>query len=634
MLGLRPPQPPRKPSFNVVKKVWLICLFLIILTGIAVLPGLPSLASGYHYPIPTPTGSVWCSSPDSSDPFSYAWSVVSGSHTGSNQLTSIDSESRWRFNPGFQFSLNPGMAYSWAQSLYLAGSGYNSNKTGKAELYLSGTLVAFDPLSARNGSVHSAGDLDSQNNQTWSISGWPVGDTFEIWATFTTVSGANAIQEIFSNVGICFTPYGSSPTPSTLTPMPTATLTLPAGPSVYDGIFGSCLIPGNASSVFQDLPGNWTLSNDAQTNPPGESVGLLLPFGLVSQELYLDPSATYSVSLRFHTISPQAGQHFFFGLGAGAFINVPIDNTGDSQAYDSTFVHWQPDRAGVNRFLFEVGSDVQSPDPGLIIDFACVKQSDGSSAPPITDTSSSEGCTSCTYAPKGGFVNIADDLLGLLRWLWCGLRALIFCVLIPAVKGIWAGIIQLLTFLALLRLWFELIIERAIVWGVTNLQILWAWLSGALQNIVQTALNTAAIVFNKLNLVGIINAVLAFVRGILIWVVQTIPVIIQIVSTVWSVILFWLTAIVVAIAQILVAIPIAISALVAGFNTGAIATPIYAPACTTPGVFLYYPCLGGYVLDNTVWDGPMYLLMIVILGMLAFNTILWGLRAIQEAMSK
>lgn len=85
-----------------------------------------------------------------------------------------------------------------------------------------------------------------------------------------------------------------------------------------------------------------------------------------------------------------------------------------------------------------------------------------------------------------------------------------------------------------------------------------------------------------------------------------------------------------AIAYLITLVPLIISALVTGFNAAAV--PISgSPLCGAPGDFLYAPCLGFYILDNTLFSGPAFYLLPLVIGILVFDTFIWALAKFREA---
>jgi hypothetical protein len=115
---------------------------------------------------------------------------------------------------------------------------------------------------------------------------------------------------------------------------------------------------------------------------------------------------------------------------------------------------------------------------------------------------------------------------------------------------------------------------------------------------------------------------------------RQIPALLGIIGGIFSIVLFWLSGLVNTLAQIIVAIPVFILSIINGFNTPATTIPIYAPSCSNQNTLLFWPCLGGYIIDNTILDGPLYLIIIAVWGVIALMVLLWALRHIREALSQ
>jgi hypothetical protein len=69
-------------------------------------------------------------------------------------------------------------------------------------------------------------------------------------------------------------------------------------------------------------------------------------------------------------------------------------------------------------------------------------------------------------------------------------------------------------------------------------------------------------------------------------------------------------------------IPILIDAL-AGASLASDPGLSTGPICSNPSELLYYPCLGFYVLDNTIFQGPAGAIIPAIAGFLSLNFVAW-----------
>ncbi len=71
------------------------------------------------------------------------------------------------------------------------------------------------------------------------------------------------------------------------------------------------------------------------------------------------------------------------------------------------------------------------------------------------------------------------------------------------------------------------------------------------------------------------------------------------------------------------------TALFTAMNAAAVAVPPGAPMCNTPGTVLFYPCLGFYVLDNTIFSGPVVYIAPIFMGVMSWRTLIWAVHRIK-----
>lgn len=423
----------------------------------------------------------------------------------------------------------------------------------------------------------------------------------------------------------------------------TATPTLGPGPTSSAGGGGSfegqCLLLGDDSSLFMTLPGAWTLDPSTLTHGTG-GTGLKLEIGQASIVLNLNKYHKYQIALRFHVEDSGSGDIFSFKLGSTAATTVSVEASADEQTFvtASGGQNFEPDDpASSDIYTFTLKELLHVEDNGtLVIDLACIEDRtpDVQLVPQAGEDSPPGVCQSCDYTPTG---NLLNDLMAIFAWLWCGLSQLFDCVLKPLLLGLWRAIIDILRWLNFVRMWAGLIWTNLGAWlGNAWTQFLY-WLIGAMNN-VQTAFKNIVFAFFDSPLGAfLINAIAAILNNPLSAIIantaHTVETVAGSVGNIIQIGAYYLGLIFNAVVTILGAIPEIFIALVNGYNAAPTAVPVWAPTCSSANTFLYYPCLGSYILDNTLLDGPAYLMFILLLGLVAVNTILWTVRQLQKALA-
>jgi hypothetical protein len=262
----------------------------------------------------------------------------------------------------------------------------------------------------------------------------------------------------------------------------------------------------------------------------------------------------------------------------------------------------------------------------VIIDSLCITSGDGDPVPGYTPRPISGVCKVCIYAPVGDLVVDTPNLFG---WFWCSLRQLWDCQAKTILYGIWTALVNILTLLGFLRLWLAGTFTSFSVWSNNNLLIFARWLNGVITNAV-AGLGAKPTSSTNLwdALIAVVNAfrdvILRLLDDIMTLVMAVVGVVINAISFTAMILLSVLTSVLGIVPQIL-------SAIVTAFNTTAATLPPGAPTCSDPTSLTYYPCLGFYILDNTIFSGPIQWLIPLGMGALAFERLIWALEQISEA---
>jgi hypothetical protein len=155
------------------------------------------------------------------------------------------------------------------------------------------------------------------------------------------------------------------------------------------------------------------------------------------------------------------------------------------------------------------------------------------------------------------------------------------------------------------------------------------WLGSIFSNVLQGILNAVLSILNSLGLTDLVNSILLF----LITLPSLISAAFSIIGVIAGIVGYWIGVIIGFIITLLSSVPLLIMSIINGFNTVS-PMPIYAAACTSSSTILYGPCLGMYILDNTVFAGPAYFFFLSLVGFISVNVILSTVAKIQKAFRK
>jgi hypothetical protein len=275
----------------------------------------------------------------------------------------------------------------------------------------------------------------------------------------------------------------------------------------------------------------------------------------------------------------------------------------------------------------------------------CIHTHDGGTPPgyrePLPFTG---GCRFCVYSPTG---DLATDFSEFQQWLGCQFYQLWECQAKILLRYIWQILANILTLLGFFRLWLSSVIIGLVTWGNGNLIVFARYLEGLITNLgitLQNALtnlrsftlitgsgagfwDAIVAIANALNnmVTGLINGIGTPIIGLLQQIVTglfgVLGAVMGVIGTVLSIVFNWLA---VQASILLSLLRNVIGALFMAFNTASVAIPPGAPDCAVPGAVLYYPCLGFYVLDNTIFSGPVMYLIPLFMGIMAWRVLLWA----------
>jgi len=443
------------------------------------------------------------------------------------------------------------------------------------------------------------------------------------WLFGTNSLGAITLQEI-DITGDSGSPF--TPTP-TFTPTP---LSLPGLPAAAN--YDSCPLMGDSNANLSDTS-RWNLVLGAtQATPNGIDFGTNTgsspgQTGYAYQMMTLSRYTKYVVTLKYKQTTDASDQSFLFRLGLTEPLTITLASGTDEQTTTFDAANYEPSQLGAaDQYLLTVESWEIDPGNDIIVTYVCIsdesnKTSNSLGATGADATALSSLCKSCTYDPGtiSGLGDIINNIVKLLQWLWCGFSQIWDCSVRPFFATLLAIIGVIISAIAFIRQWAAIILANGNEWIGAVIPVLWHFISGFIINLIQAVLNAAATLARSLGLDGLFNFIVSLLGNA---------------SNIFTLIADWVRLAIQQILNVLSAIPTLFNALISGYNQSATSTGATAPVCNDTSSMLYGPCLGLYVLDNTIFAGPMFYAIPVALGLVAFNTILWAMQEIRGALTK
>jgi len=483
-------------------------------------------------------------------------------------------------------------------------------------------FTGYDADSSPSSDTNSAFLTDSGGSNVASFTpGW-VGGEFDLTWSVGAASSANLVISVATVAGgsaalvRTVTVCGSDlPTP-TPTPSPTPVGGMPA--TANDD---PCPLLGDSNANMTDTS-RW-IFNDASNGPGGVDI----TNGFIEQLISLSRYNKYVVTLKFKQSVADSTTAIDFRLGETNPIEIPFTATTDEQTFKSDPANYEPTTLGASD-NYDFAISILSINTGntVILTYACVSDASNNAtnslgASGADATALTSLCQSCTYDPGtiNGLGDIINNIVKLLQWLWCGFSQIWDCSVRPFFATLLAVIGVIIAAIAFIRQWAAVILSNGNGWIGALIPILWHFISGFIINLIQAVLNAAATLARSLGLGALFDFIVSLI--------QNGPVILGLISS-------WVQQAIAQILNVLSAIPTLFNAIVSGFNQSATSTGATAPVCNDTSSMLYAPCLGLYVLDNTIFAGPMFYAIPLALGLVAFNTVLWAMQEIRGALTK
>lgn len=279
----------------------------------------------------------------------------------------------------------------------------------------------------------------------------------------------------------------------------------------------------------------------------------------------------------------------------------------------------------------------------LKVALVCVETQDGS--PPPGYHAPPEGpapgmCSVNSYKPTG---DLPTDFSRGINWFWLEIKNLWDCQAETILYGIWTGVVNLIKFLAFLRMWAQLTFYGLIGWLNAQFVNLGIYISNALVraqfgtvitggggaglgDVLVSLFNTIRGIVSDLAGLGqsIVNAITALGSGIIAIVLE----IVQILGAVVTLILSFITGFLGNAIGILLGI---FQSLINGWNMSAVSTSTYIPSCTDTSSSLIYLCAGLSLIEDQLQTGVAAWIVPIVLGIASMNLLLWGVGQIVGA---
>lgn len=359
------------------------------------------------------------------------------------------------------------------------------------------------------------------------------------------------------------------------------------------------------------------------------TAGLLLPPGGSAKAVIpLDLSRKYDLTVLYQASVGDSEDFTLRIARSGVTIATRTDGAvGRFEESGITIISDIPSQLSEIEFFYEA----DKPDIGLIVKYWCLYDYQERQPEDDRDTKGEE-CFQCIHEALWdgnplNLIGLVQEIANVVGWLWCGLRRFLECQLWVILGQIAQAIVNILSWIVGFAEWIVATVGSFISFLLSLVGEVIKFFAAAFSNVIRGIVNVIRGVADFFGnaLRGVVN----FFRGI----AETIGLIIQIVVKVIEVVIVALITIVATvfqwIANIFGVTGTAIQAINDGFNESEVVIS-GSLTCTDPGGLLYAVCLGFYVLDNTIFNGPGKYLFIVFIGVLSLDTLLWAIETLRR----
>jgi hypothetical protein len=262
------------------------------------------------------------------------------------------------------------------------------------------------------------------------------------------------------------------------------------------------------------------------------------------------------------------------------------------------------------------------------IDAVCIKTADGDNVPgyqappPITAS-----CKVCAWSAVG---DINVDLPDLIAWVICQINQIWQCEAKIILLGIWKILIDTLTFLGFVRLWFNALIVAAITWVNSDIQIIMRYINGEVRNVItslQKSLPTFVQVGTNANIWDVLLAFVNGLRDVLINLINSIlSLALALIGLVGSVITLLINGVFSVLNNTIGIVPAVINAIMNGVAHSP-TYPAYMPQCDSSSEQIAEACMPFFIIDNSILSdvSPVSLTLPIAMGATIFHLFIWTL---------
>lgn len=390
-----------------------------------------------------------------------------------------------------------------------------------------------------------------------------------------------------------------------ITPTPTATGTLAptATPTQLPAPTMPGALPARVCSLLGDANANgksghtWQLTGGAAIPPISRAQGIYFNnfTGQARLPMRLNRNDKYRLEITYLSTQTSLQGQFSLKLGGGEPLPINILATSATQSKIFPAANFTPDPDGLYNLLI----DYAPPNgyPTFIVTFVCVTKVT-SLAPGDTTPEPYKVCETCSKPDD--FL----DLGGWFRWLGCLLRQVWECVIVPILSGIWKWLGGVLGYLIAGFFWLASVFSNGARQVLAYFFIVLYYVNQFLTNLAQSIINGAAQAVNSE------GSIIGFVRGFYEWGAGLLTFVASILTNALSL-----------IPRIVGIIYIIASGVLQGINN-----PNGYSVVIADNSLLNFLSLSFYVLDSTIFEGPVWYLVPMVMAFVSWTVLLWAKR--------
>lgn len=374
--------------------------------------------------------------------------------------------------------------------------------------------------------------------------------------------------------------------------------------------------PGHTCELLGEANANgrsgssWLVSGDIVIPSPAENHGLeflnsgsdLLPGHNTAGAtllMRLNQADKYVIEVSWRNLDPTKQGLFYVGLGDNPSLPVSISAVSDEQTKIFPAANFKPNRED----LFELRLNYTPNDilfpiwTPFVVTFVCVSKV--TNLPPGgVVVSPYKVCESC-HKPDDFL-----DLGGWFRWLGCLVRNVWECVIVPILAGVWKWLAGLLGWFISGVYWLAQVFTGGAAQLLAYFFIVLYYVNQFLTNLAQSIVNGLAATVGSEGSLG------AFLQATADWATGLVTFVASILNNALSL-----------IPRIVSIVFIITSGVLQGINN-----PNGYSVVIADNSLLNFLSLSFYVLDSTIFDGPVWFLVPMVMAFVSWTVLLWAKR--------